>query len=81
MVPITANSLRAAIRPINIIKNTTPKRSIAVEKFSIKMRAHTGSTKNMIYLNILGLAPSSSCFFDKRKDTKMMIDIFAISEG
>ena len=75
-----ANFLNAT-RPMNIINTTTPNNSIAVERFSGAISIHTSPVSIMIYLKAFGLAPSSSCFLDRMKETAMITAILASSEG
>ena len=75
-----ANFLKAT-RPMNIINTTTPNSSIAVERFSGAMSMHTSPVSIIIYLKAFGLAPSSSCFLERIKETAMITAILASSEG
>ena len=79
--PIRNNNLRAATRPMNIIRNTTPNSNMAVERFSGAINRHTIPVRIIIYLNAFGLAPSSSCFLERMKETAIITAILASSEG
>ena len=68
-------------RPMNIIKMTTPKSSIAVEKFSGMMSRQMGAETYNIYLKARGSAPSSRCIRDRMSATAVTTASFPNSEG
>jgi len=79
--PSIPNSFFADTRPMNIIMHTTPNNSIAVDRFSGAISMNTNPVRIMMYLKALGLAPYSSCFFDRINETAMMTAILASSDG
>ena len=79
--PSIPNSFFADTRPMNIIMHTTPNNSIAVDRFSGAISMKTSPVRIMMYLKALGLAPYSSCFFDRINETAMMTAILASSDG
>jgi len=54
---------------------------MAVDRFSGAMRIQIAPVIYMMYLKAFGLAPSSSCFFDRINDTAMITAILASSDG
>ena len=54
---------------------------MAVERFSGAISRQTIPVIIRMYLNAFGLAPSSSCFFDRIKETAMTTANLANSEG
>jgi hypothetical protein len=68
-------------RPITIIMKTTPSINAAVEKFSGKIRAMSGSDVPSMYFVALGCAPSGVCNCDKICAVARTIVPFANSDG
>jgi hypothetical protein len=68
-------------RPMTIIIKTTASINAAVEKFSGKISAMSGSDVPRIYLVALGCAPSDVCNCERMCAVASTIVPFAISDG